>query len=283
MSFINNRLERDIISGYNNLYIDLSKKPRNLIKRSFPESGDNCIFCNYSEQILSGRDKLVDGTLVIDQKNNDFVINNKWGIFNNDAELIISGGHVKTINELTIDKAVNLLTLFKRRVLLNKEKFENTLSFFNIGVLSGGSIEHLHGQVVGVDSEISSFGRGFLSLEVIESDINNSINRDLIVIKEDDVNFIYIPQAGLIGGEVRIYSDSIDKVSILLNNLLNSIDKFSEFSYNLIFHFIDNKILVSYLPRHELGIIYPIFLNTYINHYDNYKYKENILKYITFK
>lgn len=282
MSFINNRLERDIISGYNNLYIDLSNKPRNLIKRSFPESGDNCIFCNYSEQILLGCDRLIDDTLVIDQNNNDFVINNKWGIFNNEAELVIAGSHVRTINELRVDKVLNLLNLFKRRVLLNKEKFKNTLSFFNIGVLSGGSIEHLHGQVVGVDSEISSFGRGFFSLEVIENDITNSLSRDLIVIKEDEENYIYIPQAGLIGGEVRIYSDSIDKVSILLNNLLNALDIFSEFSYNLIFHFIDNKFLVSYIPRHELGIIYPIFLDTYINHYDNYKYKENILKYITF-
>ena len=264
-----NKITTDNISSFKNINVLLDGKPRKILGRVFPES-DECIFCIYKLNLEQNSDK------ILAKNNGAFVIKNKWGIFNDDAEVIIADKHVNIINKLNYEDNFNFLSMLFERYQINKNIYKNVLIFINIGIFSGGSIEHLHGQVVGVNENLSDIGSSFYNIDKIMQDISTSYNERLVLSSENG-SIIYIPVAGIVGGEIRILSDDISSLVVSLVSLLNSIDSNYNYSYNLVFHFIDGKYFAQYLPRHEIGIIYPMYLNTSINHYNNREYFNNLV------
>jgi len=259
----------DFLTKFKNINVKLDGKPRKNLGRVFPESGE-CVFCNYKLNLEP------NSNMILSENSSCFVIKNKWGIFNSDAEVIVTNKDVNVINHLDMEEIINFLSMLYDRYQLNKNIYKNVLTFINVGLFSGGSIEHLHGQVVGVNENLSKVGESFCDLDNILLDIGNSYTERLVLSGENG-SVIYIPYAGLVGGEIRILAEDIKSLASALSNLLNAIDISYNYSYNLVFHYIDNKYFVQYLPRHEIGIIYPTYLDTSINHYNNIEYYKNIV------
>lgn len=264
-----NIITTDKITSFKNINVTLDGKPRKIFGRVFPDS-NKCVFCNYKVDLEP------NSNMILAENSSCFVIKNKWGIFNSEAEVIVTNKDVNVINHLDIEEIINFITMLYERYQLNKNIFKNVLTFINVGLFSGGSIEHLHGQVVGVNENLSEVGASFYDIDKILFDINNSYTERLVLSGENG-SVIYIPVAGLVGGEIRILSDDIKSLASALFILLNAIDIFYSYSYNLVFHYIDNKYFVQYLPRHEIGIIFPTYLDTSINHYNNIEYFNKII------
>jgi len=264
-----NIITTDTVTNFKNVNVKLDGKPRKILGRVFPENSE-CVFCNYKINLEP------NSNMILSENSSCFVIKNKWGIFNADSEVIISNKDVNVINHLDIKDNTDFLTMLYDRCRINKNIYKNVLTFINIGMFSGGSIEHLHAQVVGVNENLSKVGESFNEMEKILLDIGNSFVERLVISSENG-SIIYIPHAGLVGGEIRILAYDIKSLASALANLLNAIDISYSYSYNLVFHIIDKKYFVQYLPRHEIGIIYPTYLDTSINHYNNSEYFKNIV------
>jgi hypothetical protein len=272
----------DNISNVFSIHPDFSSKPVPSAPRQLHPHKSDCPFCSFARELTpdcqyvgSGEDKRA----ILAQTNHFYCILNRWGVFsNNSSELVVSKCFFQGMEELSYEQAVEFINLLKCRWEF-RSGFGECLAYLNVGVQSGGSINHLHAQVVNTLSGFSEPAKKLTSFSNIDSDILEAKNLDL-VLESSPGALSYIPNLPFGPAEVRVYGDNLESAAELTLSAIRMISNKTQWAYNVVFHFRidDDRLFAQILPRYDLGLIYPNFFNTVIVGLDAKRYKELLLK-----
>lgn len=277
MNFVGN----DNISNVFSIHPDFSTKPVPHAPRQLHPHKSDCSFCVFAKEIAPGSQFVGSGEdkrEILTQTNNFFCILNRWGVFsNNSSELVISKCFFQGMEELSYEQAVEFINLIKSRWGV-RSSFGDCLAYLNVGVQSGGSINHLHAQVVNSPTGFSEPAKNLTSFSYIDLDILEAKNSDL-VLEATPGALSYIPNLPFGPAEVRVFGDNLENASKLILSAIRMISNKTQWAYNIVFHFRidDDRLFAQILPRYDLGLIYPNFFNAVIVGLDAKRYKELLL------
>lgn len=283
-----NETRTDPVSGFRSVHPNLSGKPLPSNQRIATADPDPCPFCLMGVDVQAGSASLNDGVStrpLLQSSATAYAIANKWGMFGSDhAEIVTPLEHVPDLESLSVDAATDLFGLVFERHEKVAARNLNALAFINVGLQSGGSLTHLHAQVVGSPHPRSPLGEGFASADGISDDLSAARNRGLMV-SEGHHGAVYVAPSPIVSGEVRVISSSLDGAARLSLATVQAIAGIAYWSYNVVIHPATDSThragrpgqnLVQILPRFDLGIIYPMFLGTALSTLDQAAYAQNL-------
>ena len=273
-----NEVRIDPVTGFRSVHPDQRGKPTSGNQRILTPDPDPCPFCRMAADIRAGAVEVYDGAAirpVLDVTERVFAVPNRWGIFGDEhAELVLPLHHVADVESTDVDTMVDLLTVVARRWELMEERDLAALGFINVGVQAGGSLRHLHAQVVGSTVGRSEMGNRLARGIGRHEDVDNARRHDLVLV-EVPRGLAYLTATPVCAGEVRIVADDLRTAAELIWRLNAAAASVASWSYNLILSFPRpddgapaGGVLVQWLPRFDLGIVFPYFFDTAISSID---------------
>lgn len=276
----------DPITKKTSIHNYLVGKPRIKTERILNHvEGQYCDFCHLTRQVIKNRNKKITDTdgftrNILDSSDTAYSIANRWGLLDEtyasgnpkeSSEVVISKNHVHSLEELTERQARDLGELLERRYHAMRRHYKTVACFINCGVNAGGSLAHLHGQVVGSNTEtnpepVSSTGvEGNTKGCSVCDDVSLAEKYDTLIVKENPVT--YIPYSPTVNMEVRsvvpcgraadVGSDLIASMRVVLKSL-QKLGK--NVPYNIIMRYGNHSYAQMFL-RIDSGIIYPTIFN----------------------
>ena len=223
-------LRLDPISGKHSLHNYLKGKPKIKVKRILNYvDGQHCDFCHISKQVDRKRSRKItdnDGFArdILESNDSAYSIANRWSLLETNetdkesSEVIIIKDHAHSLEELTAKQAEDLGDLLEKRYYAMKKYYKNVACFINCGVNAGGSLAHLHGQVVGSNLEITT--GSYLQSETVKSEKPCTVCEDWSLAEKHNTVIsngnlkTYIPYSPISNLEIRISSVCVNRQNI---------------------------------------------------------------------
>jgi galactose-1-phosphate uridylyltransferase len=152
----------DFVTGTVTLHRQLEGKTLKIPQRTSLElpAGSECRFCQMgSENPGAGVGSLIED--IIEQNEKAFALENKRPMLtpgtleenqiHGAGEVVILRRHLEALHEAALDETRELLNLLDRSARRLGETWSNTAGFGSIGEQAGGSVAHLHLQMLGSD------------------------------------------------------------------------------------------------------------------------------------
>lgn len=245
----------------------MNGKPVVAQRRLSALQGNPCPFCELAAQANEGPDSVLDDGVprrLLGRNLHAFTLANRWKALDGDGDLTIASRHVEGLEELEPDELYGFFgeldaQATRRR---NPGRGLTELMFVNVGLLSGGSVAHLHGQFV--SSTLPLTGGPVRRGSVLE-DWELAREHDLVLLDADGAR-AWVAAAPLFPGELRILTDA----DSLAASIYPYLGHFSNLAYNLVIHSVigGSELFAQLLPRRDHGIVYTQFVNTTVVTFD---------------
>lgn len=253
----------DPIFGTASLHVAMKGKPLARTERASAADPDPCPFCLMALDVQNGLMIANDGDVardILGSNQEAFTVQNRWSAFSSPStcDLVIPFTHVEGLEDLTnLELDGFLAELLDQQTRRDATKLTSA-SFINVGAAAGGSLTHLHGQVV-----YSSAVNG-ISLKSLEA---NSLDADWALARQYDLTLAddsearaWVAPSSTFPGEVRIDSKDLGSTSIILASIVSH---FKTVPYNvLVRHYLNRcdgtlRCFMQVIPRVGSGIVYP--------------------------
>jgi len=205
--------------------------------------------------VLEGNTALDDGDVerpLLSHSPHTFTIENRWSIFPPPGlcHLVIPYRHVEGLEDLTSEELEDLLVELEQHLTRCEEGKPSGTFFVNVGADAGGSIAHLHGQVVVPPQPVGVK----IETQQIDEDWKLALNFGLTIAKEQ-TTLSWVPAAPEYLGEIRFLVAGATELS---GALVPTLPHLAGFPYNLLARHIENtsELFVQLVPRIDRGISY---------------------------
>lgn len=181
-------------------------------------------------------------------------------------ELIITKRHVTSIENFTEKEISDFAEIIHKRYRHLKKEFPKVQAFINCGFNAGGSMEHFHGQIVGVNAEIKTTLKSSTPCKVCQDTKLARANNMVIV--RNETGTTYVPWAPSHNLEIRVASPHLvageSSLKLILSSLHEVLLKLQNLNYklpyNILLHLEDHNY-AQLLLRVDSGIVYPMAFN----------------------
>lgn len=244
----------DPVTGRRAVHFDAAGKPLPQIRRVSAREPDPCPFCLMGQQVAGGAEHVDDGDVtrsVLDSTPVAYTIANRWSVFAapNACDLVIAHRHVEGLEQLTRDELTVFIDQLTRRQAAHPS---DPVAFVNVGADAGGSLKHLHGQVVS-----SPYPTAVATGAAVDADEDLARRYGLTVAAGDAR--AWVAAAPTVAGEIRIRAEAATPLSDTLHRVVAHLDAWP---YNIVIRRIDDgHLFTQVLPRLDRGIVYPEFFH----------------------
>lgn len=215
-----------------------------------------CPLCRMCE--TNDGSQMFDGEVsrpVLDRLGRFSAVMNRWPALPGPAEMLIGDEHVTSLEVMGPKEAIDMLLLLDRRYRSLAQEFKSVAAFMNVGAGSGGSLPHVHAQVVASPSPPGAQLARCLARVGVQSDIATAKTEGL-VIAEDERGVAWVAHAPSASVELRISAISVDAGASLTAEMVRTIGAVVCWPYNLVWHGGEQPF-VQWLARIDSGRVYP--------------------------
>jgi galactose-1-phosphate uridylyltransferase len=215
-----------------------------------------CPLCLMSE--TNDGFQMFDGEVsrpVLDHLGRFSAVMNRWPVLPGPAEMIIGDEHVTSLEAMSPENATDMLLLLDRRYRALAQEFKSVAAFMNVGAGSGGSLPHVHAQIVASPSPSGEYLARCSTRVGVQRDIEIAREVGLIVI-EDDRGIAWVAYAPSASLELRVSGLSVTGGASLAAEMARTIGSVVCWPYNLVWHGGDQPF-VQWLARIDSGRVYP--------------------------
>jgi len=247
---------QDPVTGVIALVPDMKGKPLPSVTRADIAERSPCPMC-----LMCATDdgsSMFDGEVsrpVLDRLGRFSSVPNRWPALAGPAEMLLGDEHVTSLEAMTPEDAVDMLMLLDRRYRALTQEFPSAAAFMNVGVGAGGSLPHVHAQVV---ASTSSQGERLdrCSARVgVQRDIEVAREEGLVIV-EDERGVAWVAYAPSTSVELRVSARSTADGASLTTEMVKAVGSRACWPYNLVWHGGDQPF-VQWLSRIDSGRIYP--------------------------
>lgn len=264
---IDSQTREDVLTGAISVHPKLSSKPMPPAVRLMPPDRSPCPICMMASSADYGNGFVSDGQSEIRLSKysvSTFSFENLWPVFSDGpSELICPKIHVHAVEDLSSDAASDLFNLFHARYLELASSNKSVLPFVNVGHNAGGSLSHLHAQLVSTSAAPAErWNRLLSSSHLLDKDISLATAADLVV-KDDHSGSVYVAYAPSFPGEIRIVADTPSALHSLIHEATTALTmSIGAWPYNIIPVWAERPF-AQLLPRLDVGITYPTYLGAH--------------------
>ena len=263
---VTSQTREDVLTGVISVHPKRKNKPMPPAVRIMPPDRSPCPLCVMSSSSTYEDGFATDGQSQVKLSKHSahtFSFQNLWPVFDDGpSELICPRSHVHAIEDLSNEEACDMLNLFHDRYLNLAEQHKTVFPFINVGHNAGGSLSHLHAQLVTTSAAPAERWERLLgSSHLIEKDMSFARAADLVV-KDDASGSVYVAYAPSFSGEIRIVADTTQGLHSLIHDTATALaTSIGDWPYNVIPVWADRPF-AQLIPRLDVGITYPTYLGT---------------------
>ena len=258
---------------------NLTGKPLPSITRVDIAERAACPLCRMSE--TNDGFQMFDGEVsrpVLDRLGHFSAVMNRWPVLPGPAEMIIGDEHVTSLEAMSLENATDMLLLLDRRYRALAQEYKSVAAFMNVGAGSGGSLPHVHAQIVASSAPAGSRLVRCRERVGVQRDIEIARSEGLII-TEDDRGIAWVPYAPSASLELRVSGLSVAGGASLAAEMLHTIGSIVCWPYNLVWHGGDQPF-VQWLARIDAGRIYPEIFDRVVAQ-DTFVFASEIKKALT--
>ena len=170
--------------------------------------------------------------------------------------MVIPYQHVEGLEELDEPNLLGFFAELEAHQERRSQTHAESTIFVNVGAEAGGSISHLHGQVVSSGDPLG-LPVNKVDEKSLQEDWSLAERFDLLVEEAREYR-VWVAASPILAGEVRFDATSVSEVGFITQKVL---PHFAEVPYNLMLrsyaHAGKKRIFGQFIPRSDRGIVYP--------------------------
>jgi len=219
----------DPITNTASVHGDLRGKPLAPATRLLPATRSPCPLCALTELPVDENGYVLEnGVLrkVRHQTPRTLTTSNRWNVFADSgrSDLVTLKRHAESFEETTVDETADFFDHLYKSYADHSATFIQTVIFINVGVQSGASQAHLHGQIVSSSAHHTPIIKPELSQHSLTKE-HESIKAHSLAILETSSAVLYAPWAPTTSGELRVLADSYEDFITTLHTALRLVTK----------------------------------------------------------
>lgn len=264
---VDSQIREDVLTGVVSVHLKPSNKPMPPAIRLMPPDRTPCPLCVMaaSKDYESGFVNDGQSEIKLSKRSvSTFSFENLWPVFSDaPSELVCPKTHVHAIEDLSREEADDLFGLLHARYTELASRSKSVLPFVNVGHNAGGSLSHLHAQLVSTSAAPAErWHRLLSSSHLLDKDIALATAADLVV-KDDHNGSVYVAYAPSFPGEIRIVADTPSALHALIHETTTALaSSIGAWPYNVVPVWAERPF-AQLIPRLDVGITYPTYLGAH--------------------